>query len=392
LEKIKLDIKMFGVISVNCGDKTLVDESTRLNKIWLLFAYMVFYRDRTVTQSELIKLLWGEGFDDDIHRDSLKTMFYRLRKLLDSFGNDIGSRIIVRLNNTAKLCDCVECTVDCEQFEKFYNSSKTVSDPAERLRLYKAASDAYGTDGEFLQKYGNEFWVIFLSSYYHNMYVQLIKSETELLKKDENYKEIIDLCLKAIKAEPYDESIYCEYMNALIETDKAKEATKVYENISKLLFKEFGIIPSDKLRQLYSRASSAGKTGKLSINEIINQMQTHSLNSGARFCEFDFFKTLYQLQRRSGECMNICLLNISLKPGFEPNRRTLTSLLNNLDKLLQSSLREIDVFSRCGTLRYLIMLNDSNYEHSKMAVERIINKYKSQFPASPIELHYSISK
>ena len=54
-----LSIKMFGEFSIQIGSQRISDSDNRSRKVWLLLAYLICRRGRTVSRKELISLLWG---------------------------------------------------------------------------------------------------------------------------------------------------------------------------------------------------------------------------------------------------------------------------------------------------------------------------------------------
>lgn len=394
LNKTKLEVKMLGELSFKFNGKIIVDNGSRSNRVWLLLAYMVFYREREITQNELIKLLWGNNEEVENPSNALKTMFHRARKLLDGFGNGMGTEVIIRQRGANKFNSEIQCIVDCEIFEKLYNKGKTSIVENEKLKFYKSAIEIYGCSGDFLPKQNNEFWVISLSSYYHNIYVQMVRETLDILTVAKNYDGIINICSNAIKIEPYEESFYYDYMLALMKTGQSKRAAKLYNNMNNMFFEEFGVYPSEKIRALYREATSTVNICEMNISEIIEQMREKDDIKGAYFCEYDFFKILYQLQARSlernGDAVHICLLSVISTNTSELSRRSLNVCMTNLDELIQDSLRRGDVVSKCSISQYIIMLSHANYEDSCMVMDRIIKRFKRQYPHSPADLQCSI--
>lgn len=91
-----LKVRMLGEFSFQKGAMEISDGGNRSKKVWLLLAYMAFYRRRTVTPGELTTLLWGEGEKSANPMNALKTMFHRARACLDRLGGGLGRQIIVR--------------------------------------------------------------------------------------------------------------------------------------------------------------------------------------------------------------------------------------------------------------------------------------------------------
>lgn len=52
-----LRVCMFGEFSLSMNGQTINDSDNRSKKIWLLLAYMIYFRSRGISQEELIELL-----------------------------------------------------------------------------------------------------------------------------------------------------------------------------------------------------------------------------------------------------------------------------------------------------------------------------------------------
>lgn len=70
-------------IFLSAGDNQISDTEGRSRKVWLLLAYMIYNRDRTVSQEELVEVLWGKEPRSSNPTSALKTTFHRVRSLLD---------------------------------------------------------------------------------------------------------------------------------------------------------------------------------------------------------------------------------------------------------------------------------------------------------------------
>ena len=55
-----LRVCMFGEFSLSMNGQTINDSDNRSKKIWLLLPYMIYFRNRGISQEELIELLWGD--------------------------------------------------------------------------------------------------------------------------------------------------------------------------------------------------------------------------------------------------------------------------------------------------------------------------------------------
>ena len=164
---------------------------------------------------------------------------------------------------------------------------------------------------------------------------------------------------------------------------------------SDLLFDTFGVMPSEESRKLYRDASrEATDSASVSSETIRGQLQESASGRGAMYCEYDFFKLLYQVQARSilrsGDVIHIALLSIHDENGGPLARRKLDTAMDNLQALVINSLRQGDVVTRCSASQLIIMLPQANYENSCLVCQRIIRNFSRQYPHSPARVRFSV--
>ena len=115
---------------------------------------------------------------------------------------------------------------------------------------------------------------------------------------------------------------------------------------------------------------------------------------GAMLCDYDFFRTYYQLQARtivrSGDVVHIALFSVHGSQQQELSRRSLDRVMDNLQELLVNNLRQGDVVTRCSISQFIIMLPQANYENSALVCQRLIKAFCRQYPHSPAEIHYNV--
>ena len=117
-----LKVRMLGEFSFQKGAMEISDGGNRSKKVWLLLAYMAFYRRRAVTPEELMALLWGEGEKSANPMNALKTMFHRARAYLDRLGGGLGRQIIVRQGGFYAWNPDVPMELDVDEFEALRRS------------------------------------------------------------------------------------------------------------------------------------------------------------------------------------------------------------------------------------------------------------------------------
>jgi len=392
MDTASLNIRMLGEFSISTGKQTLSSNDSRSRKIWLLLAYMICCRKHPVSQDELISQLWGEDERSSNPGNALKTMFHRLRSMLNQLDGFSGYDLIIRQHGSYAWNTRIPVTLDADVFEALCNEAEAAQDEEQKMDIYLKALALY--QGDFLPRCSAEAWVIPLASYYHNLYLQAIDFVLPRLEAEHRLEEAVALCRKAAEVEPYNEPLHCRLMQELIDLGDQQGAIAVYDNISNLLFTNFGVMPAEETRALYRRAMRIVNACALSILDVLEQLREPDAGGGALYCEYDFFKTLYQSKARSilrsGDTVHLGLISVSGENNAPLSRRSLDHCMDNLKTLICSSLRKGDVVSRCSVSQYVFMLPQANYENSCMVCDRIVKSFRRQYPHSPAQLLFSV--
>lgn len=388
----RIQIQMFGAFSLRTEDAWIDDSANRSHKVWLLLAYLIYHRHRTVTQEELIDLLWGEDNDSANPLGALKTTLHRVRTTLDQLFPSAGHDLIVRKNGAYAWTSEIETEVDITLFEELRRAAVEAPDDDTRLETYLDALSLYS--GDFLNKLSSKAWVVPISAYYHNLYIQAVLDTLPLLESRNRNLDAADLCRVALQVSPYHETLYQHLMQNLLELDDQKGAVAAYEEMCEVLLTNLGVMPSEESRALYRDAVKTVNDRVIHPSTLREQLKEHSPASGALICDYDFFKLLYQAEARSvsrsGDAVHIGLLSMTGENNTELPRRSLSCAMENLQEQIRNNLRRGDSASRCSASQYILLLPHANYENSCMVCERIIRAFSRQYPHSPAELHYSV--
>lgn len=389
----KLTVRMLGGFSIHYGSKSVDDSSNRMKKVWLLLAYLIFSRNASITQENYLSLLQSTESEDSANPGGrLKAIFYRVRTMLNQLDESAGHDWIIRKNGTYAWNTEIAVELDTEMFEALCKQAAAAQDEASRLDLLMQALSVY--KGDFLPKLSTESWVMPIHTYYHQMYLNTVEQALSLLEAENRWAEISDLCQNALKMEPYSEELYQHYIRACIELKNRDAARQAYEDMSELLFSTFGVMPSDASRALYREASREEGATSVPVGEVREQLQEPPGSRGALYCEYDFFKLLYQVQARailrSGDVIHIALFSLHGQRRKDLSRRSLDLAMDNLQELLGKNLRAGDVITRCSVSQLIVMLPQANYENSCAVCQRLIKAFYRQYPHSPVDIHYSV--
>lgn len=386
-----LKIQMLDEFSLSWNGRRISDNDNRSRKVWLLLAYMICCRNHPISQGELFGLLWGEeGTSNPVN--ALKTMFHRVRTMLDGLGSDAGHTLIVRRDGNYTWNNAVSLTLDTEEFEALCQKAESQEDPEARLALCLEALDLYR--GDFLSKLSAEPWVVPQCAYFHNLYLRTLRFTLPLLQERGRQADIVELCGRAILVEPYDESLYQFLMRAHLDMGNQPAAIQIYESMSQLLYANFGIMPDDTSKALYRESVRTVNTQVLDLGLLREQLDETESAGGALVCDYDFFRMVYRAEARSvarnGTAVHIGLISVSGNGRKPLARRSLDCCMENLRDVIASSLRKGDVVSQCSLSQYILMLPQANYEDSCLVCERIVKSFSRQYPHSPAQLNFSV--
>lgn len=392
MDSAALQVHMLGKFSLQNGNQEINDGDNRSRKVWLLLAYMIYCRNRSISQDELTGLLWGEDESSSNPLNALKTMFHRVRTMLNQLDGTAGHVLIVRRSGSYAWNTEIPFSFDVDDFESLCKAGAAATEDAQRLEAYLQALSLY--QGDFLPKLSSEPWVVPISAYFHNLYIQTVLETIPLLESSGRLTEAAGLCRKALEVEPYSEVLYQHLMQELLSLGDQKGAITVYEDMSELLFANFGIMPSDEIRAIYREAMRTVNDRAVSPVTVREQLREPDVSAGALFCDYDFFKVIYHAEARavarSGDAVHICLFSVVGEHGAVLPKRSLDRAMENLQDLIRTSLRKGDVAARCSVSQFIIMLPQANYENSCKVCDRVVKAFFRQYPHSPADLHYSV--
>lgn len=386
-------VSMLGGCSIAYGDKKIDSNSLRSKKIWELLAYLIVYRHKDISPGELIDIVYSE--DKSVNpANALKTLMHRVRASLCELGNVTGKDLIIQQNGSYKWNNNYEVILDTERFEDL--SLRALSPGGDKEASLKSALEAIDLfKGDFLPRFSTESWVMPLHTYYHSNYMRLVRETILILAEQNKNAEIADICQKAISIDPYDEFLYLHLMQVLVKLEQYQNAMDQYEKTTKLFYREFGVTPSDEMKALYRQIAYTNQGVELDIGAVKNRLKEQDEASGAFFCEYEFFKSVYQLEvrsaARSGEPIHICLMTVSPKDENEPlTNKTLNLIVDNLIECVKNTLRRGDVFARLSVSQLIIMLPMTTVENAEMVLSRIVKRYRAAYPRSRGDVGYCI--
>lgn len=391
----ELTVRMFGKFQTENEKGILNKENMRSEMLTRLLAYMISHREKDMTAQELIDVLWPEDQSDN-PSGALKNLMYRLRKLMNNTWGESG-KYIVTGRGAYQLNPEFVFHVDIEEFEECCRQVFNSEDPAVQQENGKRAVELY--QGMFLSELSSEYWVVSIATYYHSIYLTMVKRLAALLEKEKKFTDVEEICGKAIQIEPLDEEIHCFLLRAMIADNKQQLAASHYKETVKLLYDSLGVRPSGEMENIYEELQKIQHDHESNI-DIIQEDLREEKASGAFFCEYGVFRKIYALESRSsrrlGISVHLALISLYLDFQIQKEGQDYTDLIGEgmsvLEETLMKRLRSSDIVCRYSVNQFLVMLPACQYEDAKVVVNRLKDSFYRSGKTNKLLLQYSIDE
>ena len=352
----------------------ITEQVKRSSKVWKLIQYLVVHRHKTVSQEELI-----EAFCNDEHvsnpGSTVRTMIYRARTVLAESGLPDAEYMILSGNGGYRLNSSVACNVDIEEFDELQRKISSTTAQEERFALLMQATGIYR--GDFLPNSSDEMWVMPLERWYRTAFLNSVHEALDIMTSAGRNEEAEELCVKALRTDPFDEMILEHHLRALLSQGKNMEALDEYRKMESLFYDVLGVTFSDSLRSLYLQIQRPDTSERMPLDSVLSDWLVGVDFPGAFYCDITVFKAVYQIEARSavrsGRTTYVIRFETKYKPGDKDG-----GVMKELGRVIPLSLRKGDLFTRASPSQYMLMLNSLTYENCSMLVSRILSSLDSK--------------
>lgn len=385
-----LKINTLGVFTVGTDDQVLTASSARSAQLWKLFKYIITNRANPIPTEKLMDALWPEGDCDNPIR-ALYNLVYRLRSELKKPFED-GPEFFTFQHNCYIWKGDAPYVLDVEEFEKHCRAAADADDRKLAISHYRAAFDLYR--GDYLTESQAESWVIPAANYYKRMYSTVVGNLCALYKAQGDHASVVTVCERAIELDPFEEDMHALLIESLIEMGQLSQALAHYDYISSILYRELGVRPSERLQELNRRIHSQKEDVQTDIGVIMSGLSEMEDAGGAYFCDLEFFRKIYQIERRALErsSQSVFLASITLTG---PNHRTPpVTVLNDamvlLRRIVMFGLRRGDVVTQYSKSQLLLLLPSSNFENCEKVLARLRQKFTAAYRGEPLSFQTNL--
>lgn len=206
-----------------------------------LFAYLVHYRDKTISKQLLIDLLWPE-YDAERATTQLHTAIYQIRKIIKTAGLDLE----IKYKDEGYRLIWGELKLDVEEWEISVTQAQVVT--SETLDEHRSILALY--TGDFLEEH-RYLWAEYEKERLGLIWLNHAKQIAEHYTSHGGYTEALSLYQQIRERLPYVEDGYFGLMQVYDKLNHQVEVRKQYQLISNILKEEFEGIPSKELSDWY---------------------------------------------------------------------------------------------------------------------------------------------
>lgn len=389
---MKLYINTLGEFDIKANGQSMLKESSRTYRIYKLFEYFLTFRNKKLLPDTIIESLFSESDSDD-PKNMLRTQIFRLRKIIKMLlpdGIDAEEYIKINFTNGYYCLEIGENTVvDIDEFERLIQKgdAERTTNTSNAIELYEEAISLY--KGLYLSDNAYEVWLVPTRNYYQRLYLKTLYKLFELLKEKGENEEIIALCEKALLSEPYEEEIHINLMEAMLKLGQSKAAMNHYEYSLNLLEREMDAKPSNRFMELQKKIhNNSHRNSDVDLTSIKLQLEDGTEN-GAMHCNFEYFKFLFNLQKRksirNNEYDYLCIINFNIRGMHKHD--SLANISREWAMLLKTTLRKGDVFTFWNDSQILIMLHDVRGDGVCVIENRIANNMKNYLKINENEMN-----
>lgn len=391
---MKLYISTFGNFDIRDENNSLLKDAARQYRLNKLLQYFLTFRNKKLLPETIIDNLFRDSESLD-PKNVLRTQIFRLRQALKEIVPKVEDEADYISLNFINGYYCLgvgkKVILDADRFEELIAEGDQAinTDFKEAIDLYTKALQLY--DGNYLSENPYEVWVVPVRNYYGRLYIKTITKLMEILRDQDRHEEIIRLCEKALFVEPYEETLHIYLMEAMLKLGQITNAKNHYDYAAGLIEKEVGVKTSQGLVNIHRKILNyLSEKTDIDISNIGGKLEETQLG-GALYCDLDYFKFLYNIQKRKAKRNNQddLISLITLKDhDTKYSESEINKWVNIMTKLLRSSLRSVDAFTFWNDSQILILLNDVK-ENGKEIIEnrireRLNNSYDIEIKFKPL--------
>ena len=386
-------IQMMGSFLIYIGGGARVEDPvSRSHKGAALMASLILHRGQKVPNQMLVRSLWpGTSATNPVN--ALKTLVSRMRAILNEMSEGLGA-CIVSDRGAYHWEGRAGLTIDVLEIMDIFNALGRERDRDRQYELYQRLVRLYRGD---LFQTGDLEEEAAYAEQLHSQYLSAMYSYVDLLREDEEYNEISDVCRRALEVDNFDDRLHIELMRAMVNLNRARDAITQYRHAASLTSRYLDVEPSEELKAFYEQMNRSSKAMKFNLDVFRNELKETDSDRGAFVCDYAIFRAIYNLQLRSLErsgktLMYLGAIMVGDVENTSASKAYHAEIAGSLVQILHDNLRKGDIISQFAPTIILLLLPFPDLETGCMVMERIHQLYIRHYPDSNVVIHHRLGK
>lgn len=346
------------------------------SKPLVLLQLLLYNRETGVSRHAVIEALYGQETEVDT-ANSLNATVSQLRRILKETHLPQENYIHVRMDRYYFESSFLTW-VDTEEV-RVLRQEADLATGNQRLDLLYQIVELY--HGRFLPDMDGEIWAEIASADCQRLYRDSLNEICRTLKEKGAYDEVLRLTNIAAKQFPFDEWQVWQ-QECLILLGRIKEAYDLYRQVEKLYMTELDAPPPERMRSRFRSPEKEPwrQTEKLGA---VRKWLKGSSQDGPYCIPFPSFLYVYNLIAKLSSITDtpFCLLLCTMKNSdgrTNPTAKDFHTAMDELEALLEKSLRWEDVFTRYSRSQFLVTLLGASEENSSIVANRIEGRFRER--------------
>ena len=378
-------IQMMGSFLIYINEQRVENPVSKSRKGTALVEYLVLHRGHSVPNQQLLNALWPEHSVTN-PENALKTLVSRMRTLLNQMSPGLGN-CIVSDRGAYHWENLPGMKVDALELMDLFDALNVERDPEKQRTMYRRVLELYGGD---LYQTGDLNGDTGFAQQLHMQYLTSVYGYIELLRKAEDFDDVISICRTALEVDSFDDRLHIELMKAMVSLNRTSDALVQYKHATNLTYRYLGTPPSPEMMAFYKEMNKARQSLKYNLDAIRRELHNSSLDRGAFVCDYEMFKAIYNLEMRNlerlGTTMFLGIIMIGDDEGGMDSIRQ-DNIMNGLVEILRDNLRKGDIITHFSPSVIALLLPTVNYKTGTMVMERIRTLFYKRYPNSDIPFH-----
>ena len=162
-----------------------------------------------------------------------------------------------------------------------------------------------------------------------------------------------------------------------------------------MFYNDLGVELSEYIRVLYDEIAVSSKINHFNISSLYKELTDNSaIHANPFYCEFGVLKQIFQYQtrvfERTGQPMLLGIITINISSFAKSNKELRIRAITQLLESLQHSLRKGDLYSRCSSNQYVILLPNVVNTTNMTAMKRIEKHFHLNFSSKHVTLTFEM--